>query len=160
MYQSNFYDLMQDMECIDASHDKELFLLKARADYQQNVFFAENDLRQIDAKINFIRQERELLGVFPLQSDEFHTKKSNLKISICIILELLNMAGKGKSFNELTKISALIALVTGFSQSYVLNTAQKGFTLSGDYHGDMIEEVNKVLVDLRLPFALNTYTAY
>ena len=160
MNQFNFKELMRNVECIDASNEKELYLLKARADYEQNVFFAENDLRQIDAKINFLRQERELLGTSTFPPAEVSTKKNNLKISICIILELLNVAGKGKSFNDLTKISALIALLTGFGKSYVLNTAQKGFTLSDDYHREMIEGTNKVLLDLRLPFVLDAYTSY
>jgi hypothetical protein len=161
MNELNFSELKRKVDNTEDLNAKELLLYEARATCQQTFLFAGNTyLMQIESELTYLQKAKELTAPLSLQSDEGHTKKSNLKISICIILELLNMVGKGKSFNELTKICALIALITGSGKSYVLNTAQKGVTLSGDYHSAMIEEANKVLGELRLPFALCADTSY
>ena len=85
--------------------------------------------------------------------------KGSNKIRTAVIYEILNKLGKGKSFNDLSKICNLVAYLTGGSPRKIYNEAQKGIQFT-DYHKKELSEVNKILSDLSLGIELKKDKEY
>ena len=92
------------------------------------------------------------------EAHEDKTKGSN-KIRTVVVYELLQKLGKGKSFNDLSKICNLVAYLTGGSPRKIYNEAQKGIQFT-DYHKKELSEVNKILADLSLGIELKKDKEY
>ena len=152
----NFKELMCKVDAFSDLNTKQLLLYEARAIYEQTVLHADDYLMQIESALTYFRMVNELSP--PM--DEVRAKSNNLKIATCLVFELLNLAGKGKNVNDLTTLSWLVSIITGFSKDSILNTAQKGFYFSKQYHGVIIQEVNEVLQRLQMPFAIDITKKY
>ena len=85
--------------------------------------------------------------------------KGSNKIRTVVVYELLHKLGKGKSFNDLSKICNLVAYLTGGSPRKIYNEAQKGIQFT-DYHKKELSEVNKILADLSLGIELKKDKEY
>ena len=85
--------------------------------------------------------------------------KGSNKIRTVVVYELLQKLGKGKSFNDLSKICNLVAYLTGGSPRKIYNEAQKGIQFT-DYHKKELSEVNKILADLSLGIELKKDKEY
>ena len=85
--------------------------------------------------------------------------KGSNKIRTVVIYELLNKLGKGKSFNDLSKICNLVAYLTGGSPRKIYNDAQKGIQFT-DYHKKELSKVNQILADLSLDIELKKDKEY
>lgn len=117
-----------------------------------------------EKQLNRIRNE--ILRILPVDSSADHsdekvldsTKGSN-KIKTILIYEILEKIGKGRSFNDLTKICALVAYLTGGSFRKIYNEAQKGIQLT-DYHKKELSEVNQILADLSLDIEIKKDKEY
>lgn len=117
-----------------------------------------------EKRLNRIRNE--ILRILPIDSTADHsdetvidsTKGSN-KIKTVLIYEILEKFGKGRSFNDLTKICALVAYLTGGSFRKIYNEAQKGIQLT-DYHKKELSEVNQILADLSLDIEIKKDKEY
>ena len=145
--QFNFTELMCKVDAVADLNTKELLLWKALTVYEQTVLYTDDYFMQVKSEIGYLQKEKELLPA----TDEIQQKSNNLKISTCIVFQMLNLLGKGKNVNDLTNMSLLASIVTGFSKDNILNTVQKGFHFSKQYHGAIIQEVNEVLQRLRMP---------
>jgi len=143
----NFTELMCKVDQFNDLYTKQLLLYEARAIYEQTVLYADDYLKQIESALTYFQKVNELSP----PADEVRQKSNNLKIATCIIFEMLNFLGKGKNVNDLTNMSLLASIVTGFSKDNILNTVQKGFHFSKQYHGVIIQEVNDVLQRLQMP---------
>lgn len=112
------------------------------------------------------RIKNEILRILPIDSSADHsdetvldsTKGSN-KIKTILIYEILEKIGKGRSFNDLTKICTLVAYLTGGSFRKIYNEAQKGIQLT-DYHKKELSEVNRILADLSLDIEIKKDKEY
>lgn len=114
-------------------------------------------LRRIEDELNrHLPDEAVLDGAVETAADK--SKGSN-KIRTAVIYELLNKLGKGKSFNDLSKICNLVAYLTGGSPKKIYNEAQKGIQFT-DYHKKELSEVNKILSDLSLGIELKKDKEY
>jgi hypothetical protein len=157
----NFKELLRKAEVISDFNAKELYLQEARANYQQNILFAGNAyLMQIESAIALVQKERELSVSFSPCQNEAHPKSNKLKISVCLVLELLNLLGKGRSVNDLTTLSRFASIITGFSKDNILNTMQMGIVFSKRHHDTDIKEVNEVLQRLQVPVGLEVGSRY
>jgi hypothetical protein len=161
MNELNFLDLMRKVSSITDLNARELALCEARANFQQTVLSMGNAyLMQIESAIALIRKERELTVSVSTLTNVNQEKSNNLKIAVCLILEMLKLLGKGRDVNDLTTLSWLASIITGFSKDSILNTAQKGFYFSKQYHGVIIQEVNEVLQRLQMPFVIDIARKY
>ena len=152
----DFIDLMRKVDEINDINAKELFLHKARAAYQQKVLYADDFLMQIESALSYFQKVRELSP----QVNDYPSNSNNLKISTCLIFELLKLAGRGRNVNDLTAMSKFTSIITGFSKENILNTVQKGFHFSERYHGLAIQEANMVLQRLQVPFQIDISKNY
>lgn len=117
-----------------------------------------------DKRLGRIREE--LLRVLPADpssddntGDDGGKTKGNNKIKTVVICELLNKLGRGKSFNDLSKICRLVAYLTGGSEKKLYNDAQKGIQFS-DFHKNELSEVNNLLDELGLQINLTKDKEY
>ena len=156
MYTPNFLDLMRKVNAINDLNAKELLLWKALAVYEQTVLYTDDYFMQVKSELGYLQKEKELLPAM----EEIRQKSNNLKISTCLVFKLLNLLGKGKNVNDLTNMSSLASIITGFSKDNILNTMQKGFYFSKQYHGVTIQEVNEILGRLQMPFAIDILKKY
>ncbi|MBP3202082.1 MAG: hypothetical protein J6M31_00535 [Bacteroidales bacterium] len=114
-------------------------------------------LTRIEEELNrHLPEEASLDGADETAADK--AKGSN-KIRTAVIYEILNKLGKGKSFNDLSKICNLVAYLTGGSPRKIYNEAQKGIQFT-DYHKKELSEVNKILSDLSLGIELKKDKEY
>jgi len=160
MDQLNFSELMRKADTIADLNAKELYLHEARANYQQTALDAENFLKKVESVIIYYQKVKELSVTFTDSPDEVNMNANNLKISTCLIFELLKIVGKGRSANDLTTLATFASLINGFSKENILNITQKGYYFSERHHGAVIKEVNDVLQQLRLPFAIDMKKKY
>jgi len=147
----NFTELMCKVDTFNDLNTKQLLLYEARAIYEQTVLYADDYLKQVESALIYFQKVNELSP--PME--EVRPKSNNLKIATCLVFELLNLAGKGKQINDLTTLSWLASIITGFSKDHILNTVQKGFYFSKRHHGIIIQEVNDVLQRLQMPFVID-----
>ena len=161
MKQLNFTNLMREVNAMSDPNAKELRLCEARACYEQTFLSAGNAyLMQVESAIALAQKERELSGACLPPSDEGHSKSHKLKISVCLVLELLNLLGKGRCVNDLTTLSRLASIITGFSKESILNTVQSGIVFSERHHGADILKVNAILQVLGVPFLIDISKRY
>lgn len=114
-------------------------------------------LRRIEEELNrHLPDEATLDGGSDKADDK--TKGSN-KIRTVVVYELLQKLGKGKSFNDLSKICNLVAYLTGGSPRKIYNDAQAGIQFT-DYHKKELSDVNKILADLSLDIELKKNKEY
>lgn len=85
--------------------------------------------------------------------------KGSNKIRTVVVCEVLQKLGKGKSFNDLSKICNLVAYLTGGSHRKLYNDALAGIQFT-DYHQKELSEVNKILSDLSLGIELKKGKEY
>lgn len=143
---------------IDNLNDRELFYTEYLTRYKQAK--SKGDiLQQIEDEISLTKRTRELKAVQDAGTETDEKSKGNNKIRTAVILELLNKAGKGKNFNDLTKICRLAAYLTGASYDKIYNDAQAGIQFT-DYHKKELSEVNKILSDLSLGIELKKDKEY
>ena len=117
-----------------------------------------------DKRLNRIKDEleRHLPDEASLDGSDEHVAdkaKGSNKIRTVVVYELLQKLGKGKSFNDLSKICNLVAYLTGGSPRKIYNEAQKGIQFT-DYHKKELSEVNKILADLSLDIELKKDKEY
>lgn len=109
------------------------------------------------------RVKEELLRALPSETTAQDTEDDKIqgsnKIRTVVICELLNKIGKGKSFNDLSKICNLAAYLTGGSPRKIYNEAQRGIMFT-DYHKKELTEVNKILSDLSLDIQIKKDKEY
>ena len=160
MNRFNFTELMRKVHAITEPNAKELQLWRALAVYEQNVLYADDYLMKVKSEIGYLQKERELLALSVLSVDEIRPKSNNLKISTCLIFELLRLVGKGRDVNDLTTLAQFASIITGFSKITIVNTMQEGFNFSERYHGAVIREANEVLRLLGVPVALEVGGRY
>ena len=157
MKQPNFSTLMREVKALADLNAKELLLYEARAYYQQNVQSVGNVfLMQVESELLYIQKARELSAT----ADEIQLKANNLKISTCLVFELLNLLGKGRNVNDLTTLAWFASIVTGFSRNSIQNTVQKGYGFSKQHHSAGIQEVNRVSERLQLPIFIDISKEY
>ena len=157
----NFQDLMRRVGVVADLNAQELLLYEARSICEQTILSVANTyLMQIDSALVLINKKRELLVSALPPEDEMRQKSNHLKVSVCLVFELLRLVGKGRDVNDLTTLSWFVSIITGYSRKSILNAMQKGVTFSKRYHGAAIQEVNEVLGRLDLPFALDLARRY
>ena len=160
MKQFNFSKLMRKVHAITEPNAKELLLWKALAVYEQTVVYADDYFMKVKSEIGYLQKEKELLALSVPLVDEIRPKTNSLKVSVCLVFELLRLVGKGRDVNDLTSLSVFVSIITGYSKDYILNTVQKGFYFSKQHHGRAIRETNEVLQRLALPFVLDFAKKY
>ena len=158
--QFNFTELMCEADGIADLNTRELLLWKTLASYEQTVLYADDFPMQVKSAIYYLQKERELPASLLAPDDEKESTVRNLKFSTCLILELLTLLGKGRGVNDLTSMSKLVSLVTGFSYHSILNNAQQGIYLTERQHGAAIQEVNGVLMRLGVPVRVEVGVRY
>jgi len=82
-----------------------------------------------------------------------------VKVKSVAILELLNTLNAGTAHNDMSKISKLIAFLTGNSYHRIYNELQKGILFS-DFHTQQINEINKIFSELNIPITINPTKEY
>jgi hypothetical protein len=161
MNQFNFNELMRKVADTDDLNAKELLLSEARAICQQTVLCAcKGYLMQIESELAHLQKVKELsVPVIPPQAkDDF--LQSNLKISTCIVFEMLKLFGMGRSVNDLTTMADLASKITGHSKHSIRKIWQAGFIFSERQHGSDIKEVNAYLQRLGLPIEIDIAKKY
>ena len=152
---------MRKVANTDDFNAQELLLLGELAHYEQTVLSAGNAYQQrIESELRYIQKKRELSAPFLQPEDEIRQKSHSLKVSVCLVFELLRLVGKGRDVNDLTTLSGFASIITGYSKDNILNTSQKGINFSKQHHGRAIQEANEVLQRLDLPFALDIAMMY
>ena len=160
MERFNFTELMRKVHAITEPNAKELLLWRALAVYEQTVLYAGDYFMKVKSEIGYLQKEKELLALSVLAVDEVRQKSNNLKVSTCLIFEFLNLLGRGKNVNDLTNMSLLVSIITGFSKDHILNTVQKGYSFSERHHGAAIRDVNGVLQRLGVPIGIDAARKY
>ena len=156
----SFTELMRKVHAITEPNAKELLLWKALAVYEQTVLYADDYFMQVKSEIGYLQKEKELLATALPPEDEKQQKTNSLKISVCLVFELLRLVGKGREVNDLTTLSLFTSIVTGYSRNSILNTVQKGFGFSERQHGAAIQEANEVLQRLQIPLGIDVTKRY
>jgi hypothetical protein len=156
----NFNDLLRRADDIADLNAKELYLHEARTNYQQTVLDAEHFLKKIKSAIALNQKRKELSVPFAPFPNAEQSKSNILKVSTCLIFELLKLVGKGRNFNDLTTLAKFASFITGFSATSILNTMQAGFYFTKTHHCTIIKEVNEVLNQLALPFVIDISQKY
>ena len=147
---------MRKVKELNDFNAQELLLREALAQCEQNVLSVGNAFStQVESELGLIQKRRELLVTALHPADEIREKSNNLKVSVCLVFELLRLAGKGLDVNDLTTLAQFASLITGFSKITIVNTMQKGFCFSERYHGAAIREANEVLRLLGVPVVLD-----
>jgi len=77
-----------------------------------------------------------------------------VKVKSVAILELLKKMNAGTAHNDMSKISKLIAFLTGNSYDRIYNEMRKGISLT-NYHTKDITEINKIFSELNIPIAIS-----
>jgi hypothetical protein len=141
---------------------RELFYIDVFMHYQQakNQKKTSSALQKISNEIDFIERIRALLSNVKKQdckTAEISKKESPndayIKVKTVAILELLKEMKLGAAYNDRTKISKLIAFLTGNSPKKIYNEMQKGITLT-KYHNQQIEEINKIFKELNIRISI------
>ena len=108
----SFARLKSQGDKIEDLNDRELFYTEYLTRYKQAKSKG-NILQQIEDEISLTKRTRELTAVSVTPNVQEETTKGSNKIRTAVILELLDKLGKGKSFNDLSKICRLVAYLTG-----------------------------------------------
>ena len=82
-----------------------------------------------------------------------------VKVKSVAILELLKKMNAGTAHNDMSKISKLIAFLTGNSYNHIYNEMRKGISLT-NYHTKDINEINQIFTELNLPITIQPDTEY
>ena len=154
----SFARLKSQGDKIEDLNDRELFYTEYLTRYKQAKSKG-NILQQIEDEISLTKRTRELTAVSVTPNVQEETTKGSNKIRTAVILELLDKLGKGKSFNDLSKICRLVAYLTGGSYDKIYNDAQARIQFTS-YHKKEIDEVNKILSDLSLGIQLKKDKEY
>ena len=77
-----------------------------------------------------------------------------VKVRAVAILELLKKMNAGTAHNDMSKISKLIAFLTGNSYNHIYNEMRKGITFT-NYHTKDINEINQIFSELSIPITIN-----
>jgi len=82
-----------------------------------------------------------------------------VKVRAVTILELLKKMNAGTAHNDMSKISKLIAFLTGNSYNHIYNEMRKGISLT-NYHTKDINEINQIFSELNLEISIQSNTEY
>lgn len=156
----SFAQLKAKGEKILDLNERELFYTEYLTRYRQ-ARNKGNILKQIEDEIELTKRTRDLVSPAGKDEPEQESKepKPALKVKAAVVMEILNLLGKGKSQNDLSKICRLVAFLTGGSVDKIYNDAQRGILLT-KYHQKDIDAVNQILVDLNLGISIKKDKEY
>ena len=82
-----------------------------------------------------------------------------VKVRAIAILELLKKMNAGTAHNDMSKISNLIAFLTGNGHTRIYSELRKGITLT-NYHTKDINQINNIFAELNLEITINPEKNY
>jgi len=151
----NVSDVLNVLEHNNIPHEKQIEILEVLnlALYAKN--YPKNTCGIIDHKIQLLQQ---------LQSTQPNTQTevintACIKVRSVAILELLNTLNIHTASTDRTKISKLIAFLTGSTNNRIYNEIKKGICFT-KYHRKDIDEINKIFVELGISVSIDKSKNY
>lgn len=85
------------------------------------------------------------------EKEETDSKKVPDKVRAKVLLEILSQCGLGLDTQDMTKVARLVGFIIGASPASLRNklTSYNGLILSDKTHGKHIEEINKLLSEMK-----------
>jgi hypothetical protein len=89
--------------------------------------------------------------------NEENSKYAPNKVRAKVLLEILEQCGLGLDQQDMTKVVRLVGFIIGASPNSLRNnlTTGNGLILSDKQHGKYVEEVNKLLAEMKSKIKLN-----
>jgi hypothetical protein len=89
--------------------------------------------------------------------NEENSKYAPNKVRAKVLLEILEQCGLGLDQQDMTKVVRLVGFIIGASSNSLRNnlTTGNGLILSDKQHGKYVEEVNKLLAEMKSKIKLN-----
>jgi hypothetical protein len=139
--------LKKEANKISDLNERELFYAGYLAHYKQ-IQHKGNIVQQIIDEMVFIQQTKALTNTENESADSV-----NMKVKAVVILELLKEMKSGVAHNDRSKISKLIAFLTGNSYQKIYNELRNGICLT-NYHSQQIDDVNKIFTELNMSISI------
>jgi len=157
---TNFLNLKKQADKIKDLNKKELFLVEYLTRYKQAQHEG-NMIQQITDEISLTQLQKLLSNAQNITDQETQivdkiedtTDIPCIKVKTVVMLEILHEMKAGTAQNDRSKISKLIAFLTGNSYNKIYNEMRSGINLT-KYHIPQIDEVNKILIDLKIPISI------
>ena len=157
---TNFLNLKKQADKIKDLNKKELFLVEHLTRYKQAQHEG-NMIQQITDEISLTQLQKLLSNTQSITDQETQivdkiedtTDIPCIKVKTVVMLEILHEMKAGTAQNDRSKISKLIAFLTGNSYNKIYNEMRSGINLT-KYHIPQIDEVNKILIDLKIPISI------
>jgi len=149
----DFDVLKKEADKISDLNQRELFYAGYLAHYKQ-VQHKGNIVLQISDEIDLIQRIKELSTI-----EKDNAETASIKVRAIVILELLKKMQLSRANKDLTKISKLIAFLTGNSYRKIYSELQKGICLS-NYHSQQIDEANKIFEELEVSISIHKDRQY
>ena len=157
----SFNRLKSKGDKIEDLNERELFYTDYITRYKQ-ARNKGNIVQQLSDEIELVQKMRTLqekkASVEPERNVDTPKSGTN-KVKTVLLYELLKLIGKGKSQNDLSKISRLAAYMFSSTESNIYNDAQPGIRLT-KYHQKEIEKLNSLLKDLDIPIEIKKDIEY
>jgi len=163
---TNFQNLKNKADKIKDLNKRELFLAEHLTRYKQEQHDGDI-IQQITDEISLTQLQKLLSNTESITDQETKivdkiedtTDIPCIKVRTAVILEILREMNAGTAHNDRSKISRLIAFLTGNSNNHIYNEIRKGITFT-DYHTQEINHINKILTDLNLSININQNKNY
>jgi hypothetical protein len=150
---TDFENLKKQADQIQDLDEKELFLANYITHYKQD--HSKGDIvQQVSDEINLIHTIKKLSD-----TEDEDTERLGLKLSSVLVIGMLKTMGVSRANTDLTRLSEIVATLTGYSYFKIKNELQKKIILT-KYHRKQIEDVNKMLAGLNISFSIREGVEY